>query len=138
MKLNKMDVARRQLAVAIELFLADGDLISIITLAGAAEEIFGKIALKFEKENSLGCMVRIHKILGSTVTEKELIKHANLIRNALKHANDEGDEEIEYDERQETISMLSRALINYFRVNIGEAFPLMEKVYEHMHRVEDA
>ncbi|RMP20001.1 hypothetical protein [Pseudomonas coronafaciens] len=138
MKLNKMDVARRQLAVAIELFLADGDLISIITLAGAAEEIFGKIALKADKENSLGFMVRTHKALGSTTTEKELIKHANLVRNALKHANDEGDEEIEFDERQEAISMLSRALTNYFRVSIGDALPLMEKVYKHIHRVEDA
>lgn len=93
MKLNKMNVARRQLEVAIELFLADGDLISIITLAGAAEEIFGKIALKADKENSLGFMLRTHKTLGSTATEKELIKHANLVRNALKHANDEDDEE---------------------------------------------
>jgi hypothetical protein len=138
MKLNKMDVARRQLAVAIELFLADGDLISIITLAGAAEEIFGKIALKADKENSLDFMIRTHKALGSTTTEKELIKHANLVRNALKHANDEGDEEIEFDERQEAISMLSRALINYFRISIGDALPLMEKVYKHMHRIEDA
>lgn len=138
MKLNKMDVAHRQLAVAIELFIADGDLISIITLAGAAEEIFGKIALKTDKENSLGFMARTHKTLGSTVTEKELIKHANLVRNSLKHANDKGDEDIEFDERQEAISMLSRALTNYFRVSIGDAVPLMEKVYEHMHRVEDA
>ncbi|OWL83345.1 hypothetical protein [Halopseudomonas aestusnigri] len=138
MKLNKMNVARRQLEVAIELFLADGDLISIITLAGAAEEIFGKISIKADKENSLSLMVRTHKTLGSTATEKELIKHANLVRNSLKHANDEGDEEIEFDERQEAISMLSRALTNYFRVSIGDAIPLMERVYKHLHRVEDA
>lgn len=134
MKLNKMDVARRQLAVAIDIFLSDGDPIAIITLAGAAEEIFGKIALRNNKENSLGFMLRTHKALGSTATEKELIKNANLVRNALKHANDEGDEEIELDEQQEAISMLSRALTNYLKVSIDDAFPLMEKVYEHMHR----
>lgn len=133
MKLVKIDVARSQLTTAINLFLADGDPISIITLAGAAEEIFGKIALKQNKENSLGFMLRTHKILGSTTTEKELIKHANLVRNALKHANDESDEEIEFDERQEAISMLSRALTNYFKISIDDAFPLMEKVYAHMH-----
>jgi len=134
MKLVKIDVARSQLTTAINLFLADGDPISIITLAGAAEEIFGKIALKQNKENSLGFMLRTHKTLGSTTTEKELIKHANLVRNALKHANDESDEEIEFDERQEAISMLSRALTNYFKISIDDAFPLMEKVYAHMHR----
>ncbi|SFL49910.1 hypothetical protein [Azotobacter beijerinckii] len=134
MKLNKMNVARRQLAVAIDIFLSDGDPIAIITLAGAAEEIFGKIALRNNKENSLEFMLRAHKALGGTITEKELIKNANLVRNALKHANDEGDEEIELDEQQEAISMLSRALTNYFKVSIDDAFPLMEKVYEHMHR----
>ena len=138
MKLNKMNVARRQLEVAIELFLADGDRISIITLAGAAEEIFGKISSKADKENSLGFILRAHKALGSTATEKEIIKHANLVRNALKHANDMGDEDIEFDEQQEAISMLSRALTNYFRVSIGDALPLMEKVYKHIHHIEDA
>lgn len=50
MKLDKMHVARQQLYCAIELFVSDKNYISAITLAGAAEEIFGRIAKKSAKK----------------------------------------------------------------------------------------
>jgi len=138
MRINKIDVARRQLNTAIELFLSNGDLLSVITLSGAAEEIFGKIANSIGKDNAIDFLAKSHNSLGLQVTRKYIHDHACLVRNALKHADREGDESIELDEQQEAISILSRALTNYSKINMAEAFPLMEKVYEHMQRVKSA
>ncbi|GID03220.1 hypothetical protein [Pseudomonas sp. 008] len=138
MKINKIDIARRQLDVAVDIFLSDGDLISVITLAGAAEEIFGTIVSVGGKENAVKFLVRSHKSLGSKLVEKEIRNHANLVRNALKHADRDSDENIEFDERQEAIAMLSRALTNFSKIDMNGAFPLMEKVYEQMHQIRNA
>ncbi len=43
---SKLDIATRQLKRALEFFLDDNDLICSITLAGAAEEILGKLLEK--------------------------------------------------------------------------------------------
>lgn len=43
---RRIDLAQEQLDVALELFLSKRSLVSALTLAGAAEEIFSK-ALKF-------------------------------------------------------------------------------------------
>jgi hypothetical protein len=133
-KINKIDIARRQLDVAVDLFLSDGDLISVITLAGAAEEIFGKIAVSKSKDSALGFIVKSHKALGSTLVKNEIINQANMVKNALKHADRGSDENIEFDQKQEAIAMLSRAIINFSKIDMAAAFPLMEKVYERMHR----
>lgn len=42
-KFHKQDIGLRQLETALQLFLAGGDLFSVITLAGAAEEILGQL-----------------------------------------------------------------------------------------------
>lgn len=44
--LSKLDIATAQLDTAMGLYLEGRDLISAITLAGAAEEILGKLAEK--------------------------------------------------------------------------------------------
>ncbi|MCQ4266273.1 hypothetical protein NAV28_03495 [Pseudomonas stutzeri] len=138
MKINKIDVARRQLETAIELFFSGGDLVSVITLSGAAEEIFGKIANSLNKVNAIDFVVKSHQSLGLKVTRKYITDQAYLVKNALKHADREGDESIEFDEQQEAIAMLSRALTNFSKVNMAEAFPLMERVYERMQKSQGA
>ena len=44
--LSNLDVAERQLERAIALFLDEEDYVSALTLAGAAEEILGKLLNK--------------------------------------------------------------------------------------------
>lgn len=48
MKMTKLEAAKHQLAVAIQLFL-DEDYLSSLTLAGAAEEILGKLSMRAGK-----------------------------------------------------------------------------------------
>lgn len=58
-------------------------------------------------------------------------KEINGIRNALKHANDPTEDEIEVDP-SEAIAMLSRAVVNYVLFTDGAATPNMVRVYEHL------
>ena len=51
--LSNLDIAERQLERAIVLFLDDKDYVSALTLAGAAEEILGKLLNKAGKEHWL-------------------------------------------------------------------------------------
>lgn len=43
MRLHKIEIARRQIEVAAELFFAERDFLAVVTLAGAAEEILGSL-----------------------------------------------------------------------------------------------
>lgn len=92
MTLTKLEVAARQLDVAIRLFLA-GDHLSSLTLAGAAEEILGKLCEREGKPVAMEAIIAFH--WGDTdqaLTDKERRKHLlevmNGARNAAKHAND--------------------------------------------------
>lgn len=92
MTLTKLEVATRQLDAAIRLFLED-DYLSSLTLAGAAEEILGRLSER------AGLPVAVEEIVAyhfgdtdSALSDKErrkiLLEVMNRARNATKHAND--------------------------------------------------
>lgn len=112
MKLNKYQIAERQLEVAAKIYLADGDFLAIITLAGAAEEILGNLLERNGKPNVKQSLFNIDKeITGGrrpTIVNSEI----NGIRNALKHAKDPSEDELDIG-HEAAISMLARALANY-------------------------
>lgn len=89
--LDKKEVARRQLAAAMELWFADGEPVAIHTLACAAHEVLaallkkqGKPALMFDPERYRpGC---------AGIVKKALHRHYNF----FKHANSDPDAEIEF------------------------------------------
>ena len=56
-KLTRVEVARVQLDRALLLFLSKADYISAITLAGAAEEILGKLAEQSGQPHALDSVV---------------------------------------------------------------------------------
>lgn len=91
-RISRTEIAATQLSDAIELFLA-GKYLSTITLAGAAEEILGKLASasgeKSTIDRSLDQLdaVRKNERLTSVTRapRKEVVAHWNRARNALKH-----------------------------------------------------
>lgn len=92
MTLTKLEVAVFQLDVAIRLFL-EGDLLSSLTLAGAAEEILGKLCERGGETVTSEAIITFHwRDTDPALTEKErrklLLKVMNRARNAAKHAND--------------------------------------------------
>ena len=112
-KIFKLEVAQRQLDVAAALFVARQDRIAIHTLAGAAEEILGKLADCADQKNMLDRMrLAAEERFGRAVDRRELSRLVNESRNALKHANDPSENTLDYDENHAE-AMLFRAMVNY-------------------------
>jgi hypothetical protein len=114
MKLHKKEIAKRQIDAAIELFLAGKDYLSVVTLAGAGEEILGKLLVRHSKKNMVDYLKELDKRLSGGREFRIVNQEINGFRNSLKHANDETEDEINVVEgREHAIAMLSRSLTNY-------------------------
>lgn len=86
---TKQELAKHQLDRAIRLLLDDGDVVCAITLAGAAEEILGKLVEVGGKKHSLQefideCLTAGRR-LGENWKSKDFSNIANYFRNELKH-----------------------------------------------------
>jgi hypothetical protein len=91
MEITKLDVAIHQLNVAIRLFL-EGDYLASLTLAGAAEEIFGRLCERAGHPVAMDSIIDYHfKDTDPALSDKErrkVIKDLlNGARNEAKHAN---------------------------------------------------
>ncbi|MDO8270595.1 MAG: hypothetical protein Q7U82_01570 [Gammaproteobacteria bacterium] len=122
-----MDIARIQMDRAIELFLTDKDYVSAITLAGAAEEVLGKI-LKHnfpDETTSLEDMIKGTQILSKgrcsdpkEYETKALVSLINFFRDHLKHYKE--DAVLTFDSADEAVSLIDRAITNYWRITFQE------------------
>ena len=86
----RSDLALAQLETALRLFAKGKEYASVITLAGAADEIFGKFLAASGRENSLEVLKKavaaIHeKLYGETTAPRHIADRANLAKNNLKH-----------------------------------------------------
>jgi len=111
--LTKLEVAVLQLDQAIRLFL-EGDHLSSLTLAGAAEEILGKFCEREGKPVSIEKIIAFHwgytdPDLSDKERRKILLEVLNRARNAVKHANnpDEATFDLEPDF---ALQMIMRAM----------------------------
>lgn len=112
-KLSKLQVASHQLGVAIRHFL-EGDHLSSLTLAGAAEEILGKLCERVGLPVAIEEIIKFHwkdtdPKLPDNERRKILLSVLNNARNAVKHANDpdEGDLVLEHTY---ALQMIMRAM----------------------------
>ena len=88
--LRRVDLAKEQLDVAIELFLSSRSMVSALTLASAAEEILGaalkhggnKTSLKMTHDAIATFMSLLQK---KPYTIEQLSSEQNAARNAAKH-----------------------------------------------------
>lgn len=111
---SKQDLAKSQLELALRLYLKGSEYPSVITLAGAAEEIFGRIAvtknLKPALKRNLHELLDRHKrLFGEEAKENDFATLKNYAKNALKH----GVEDVILDLEEEAAKLLVRALENY-------------------------
>lgn len=85
-------IALEQLEIAIRLFSEEKAYFAAITLAGASEEILGKLAKHQGKENSIealkkaACMVHEH-LYGEKIEPSAVADRANYAKNKIKHVN---------------------------------------------------
>lgn len=134
---SKTDIALRQLETALRLFDEGHDYYSVVTLAGAADEILGRL---LESRGGVSALVSltkaaaaIHvKVHGPPGDEKAFVDRANLARNALKHLNAGGADRVFLDIREEAADMLDRAISNHWALTPSMT-PAME-VFERARR----
>ena len=128
---DKRCIALAQLETAVRLFYEGHDYFSVITLAGAAEEIFGQLLKSRGKTNSLeeikAAAVSIYKhLFGEEIGSKEFADRANRARNALKHHDPKRFPTITLDVIEEATDMLNRAIDNYWQLE-ESLTPAMER-----------
>lgn len=123
--LSNIAVAQVQLTEAIELFVQNKFLCAV-TLAGAAEEILGKLLqCKFQLPTIRASTLAIQELrerTGLTVmdgmSEKEIIDDWNAARNALKHLVGSANDPITMNLCDEAYWMIKRALSNACKLDL--------------------
>jgi alpha-amylase/alpha-mannosidase (GH57 family) len=116
--MEKKDIALQQLIDSANLY-QKGRYCSALTLAGAAEEILGKIAKKRTGKNQIEDEIEylksIYQCFNKPVpTKRELINRINNAKNELKH-NDVGENLwVDSDFENECVLLFVKAVKNYF------------------------
>jgi len=127
----RRDLALAQLETALRLYFEGSDHASVVTLAGVADEIFGKLLAASGRENSLQSLVAAvtaiqQKLFGEVFDPKHIADRANAARNSFKHW-DVGDTEIvKFNIEVEARDMLNRAIDNYWTLE-EKLSPAMER-----------
>jgi hypothetical protein len=118
---SKLQIALRQLDTALRLFEEGNDYYSVVTLAGAADEIFGRL---LESQGGVSALASLTKaavaihltVHGKAGDEKAYVERANRARNALKHLKAGGADHVALDICEEAADMLDRAISNYWEL----------------------
>ena len=117
MKLTKRRIALIQLEQSVKL-LSEGDAVSALTLAGAAEEILGRAAARKGHRPRVEVLAAWVGSLCDYLKKprpsvKELVRDQNQPRNHLKHQDDGRSIYVDYNWRFEAEEMILRAMYNY-------------------------
>lgn len=117
--LPKTEIARIQLTEAINLFVSEKFLCAL-TLAGAAEEILGRLVVmggqSTTMEASATKILELKGVLGffslTSATQKSLFESWNSARNSVKHHNKADVDPFVINACDEAYWMIRRALAN--------------------------
>ncbi len=101
---------------------------AVVTLASAAEEIFGNLLRRSDRLAMIDKIIDLDRRITGGRDFKVVNEEANGLRNALKHAKEPTDDEIEVSEHAPH-AMLARALVNYTLWG-GELSAAMRQAYE--------
>jgi hypothetical protein len=128
---SRIELARHQIEVAIQLFLEQHDYVSSTTLAGAAEEILGVALRNAGKVPALDgfadeVTTTVSDIHNERIQKSALVDLMNHARNALKHFGDGSDLLISGDV---AAHMLGRAVENYWQLT-GVRTHQMQRLYD--------
>ena len=124
-------MALMQLETALAVYFQGKDLYSVITLAGAADEIFGRMLAAKGLENHLDTIKKsvaaiFFQTTGRSLEPARVADRANRARNALKHWNSREPAHIDFDAVEEAKDMLDRAISNYWTLEQALS-PLMTR-----------
>lgn len=112
-------MALMQLETALRLYFERNDYYSVITLSGAADEVFGQILKSQGREPRLESIKKsvaaiFERLRGRPLDPKKVAESANFARNALKHWSEGQPLAVQFDAIEEAKDMLERAIANYW------------------------
>jgi hypothetical protein len=107
-KIEKLEVAKRNLAAAIRLFFERGDAVAVHTLASAAQGVIRDIARARELEHT---SVLHDNPMVSADERKDWVNAINAPRNFFKHADKDADGLLEFNEKSNEQVLLDAALV---------------------------
>ena len=141
--LSKLEIAEAQLYQSIALYMQAADLISAVTLAGAADEILGKINRAANRTAALDDKVDLlcdqrEAAFKEKGNRQNFVEIRNKARNAFKHLG--SDEQTNIDVEREAYSLISRAIKNHKKIKPGfnRQFWELENEMIRRHRTEQA
>jgi hypothetical protein len=117
---SKVEMAKTQLDAAIAAYYEAKDVVAI-TLAGAAEEIFGAMLCRDGQENAVEKIASTSQMLQISTDPKKRITYLNDVRNNLKHAKDKLEDNFVMSEF-DAFLMIVRALGNASLLGIQDSF----------------
>jgi hypothetical protein len=119
---SKVEVAKIQLDAAIAAYF-DRRLIVAITLAGAAEEIFGAMLKRDCIQNAIEKILSLPPLLAIFDKREDRLEFLNKVKNNLKHASDELEDDFNIAEI-DAFFMIARALGNSELLNIKDSLSM--------------
>lgn len=119
---SKVDMGKLQLDAAIAAYF-DRRLIVSITLAGAAEEIFGAMLKRDCIQTAVEKIASLPLLLAILEKREDRIKFLNDVKNNLKHASDELEDEFTIADL-DAFFMITRALGNSELLNIKDSLAM--------------
>lgn len=136
--ITKPEIASIQLRTALQHFCG-GDYIPAITLAGAAEEILGKLANAAGIKNALEEDVsfieaRLH-VRDCAIPRKDLITWMNRYRDQLKHIGVSPSDPVAINAFEAADDMIERAVQNY--LHVYREWPDFDGAYEMYYRTRE-
>lgn len=113
--MDKFDIAEEQLIESINLYIDGKSLVSALTLAGAAEEILGKLVKNQGLDNALNQKVadlcELHELcFGEKPDPKTYLNLRNNARNEAKHLC--SGKPMNFDIDEEAASLIHRSIEN--------------------------
>ncbi|MDN3521861.1 hypothetical protein [Halomonas ramblicola] len=117
----KQEIAMEYLNLALREYVAGRNLIAVINLSGAAEEMLGKIVSLKKNESAFQRAQRWtrswFKLVGKeTPANKDLNKHLLKVKNGIKHIDGKDDMNIEFDIDREAKEAIRRAIENFNQI----------------------
>lgn len=119
---NKIEMAKIQLDAAIAAYF-EGRLVVSITLAGAAEEIFGSMLRRDHIQNSLEKIASLPPLLVISDNPQVRIDFLNNVRNNLKHASDKLEDKFVFA-KLDAFIIIARALGNSELLKIDDSLAM--------------
>lgn len=126
-RFHKSEVAKRQLETAVDIFLRQLDLSSVITLATAAAGILDNLVKRAGKEPFIDYARRVHRdLIGHTPKRKAYAHHIDKKLGVIahKHLGPGEPETVELDLEKQAADALARAIADYVTL-YGQSEPFV-------------